>query len=63
MRSLRDVHEINARRAEDEWGSEGIAPRIFNLCSKRRRVVRFGLRLHYARGKSPGTYCIGGVQG
>jgi hypothetical protein len=44
-------------------GSGGIAPRILDLCTKWRWVVRFTPRPLYPQGKSPGTHWIGGVVG
>jgi hypothetical protein len=45
------------------WGSEGIAPRILNLGTRRRWVVRFTPRPLYPRRKNPGAHWIGGWVG
>jgi hypothetical protein len=45
------------------WGSGGIAPRILDLGTRWRRVVRFTPLPLYPRGRAPGTHWIGGWVG
>jgi len=42
------------RYNEDIWGNGGIAPRIINIATRWRWMVRFMSRALYPRGNSPG---------